>query len=231
MIYGINITDIYGYIIETRLRALSGPRKTARIVIDSITNIQDAIPVVRMVKHYCDVMIQIQDSYGEAKLSDSQLFAKADKLFTTFKDDCKLWEIGNEINGDWCSPNIVERVKSIWLMMPTEHKAMVTLFCDGNFTDWYARNPIKVDYVGLSFYPQNDDWSYDWNILTDKITGINPNCQVGISECGFEEWTDSKLLMSWRNRAKIKNAMCNPKVNNPKWFGSGFYWDGQTEGF
>lgn len=230
---GINIDDVYDFELENKLKRLPQPRpkdRVARIVIPSFHDITQAVEAVRITQSYADIMVQLQDSYGERDLTDFDYDKKVDTLYERFKNDCRLWEIGNEVNGSWCSSNIVDRVKRSWLKMPTDHKAVLTLFWEPNMISWYKANPIQTDYVFISFYPgsYSDIATVNFGVLTARILAINPNAKVGIGEYGTEEWETS---VSWREKIAIRKQIEAIKVDHPAWVGAGFFWDGQLEGW
>lgn len=230
---GINIVDIWDKSLMKKLSALPKDVKfTARIVVDNPVNWEQLRFAVNTVKDHAEIMIQIQDSFGERELTDAEYYKKADLLFKAFEKDCKLWEIGNEINGDWCSPQIAERVKTVWGMVPSDHKSLITLFYDPTLlTDlnWYKNNPLQVDYVMASFYPQNWNWLSDsWDPWIEAICKLNKNAKVGVSEWGFEEWIGR---LSWRQKAAIRRQVESNHALNPNWVAGFFYWDGQSEGW
>ncbi len=224
MIHGITIHNIYDRDLELKLRELKGPRRTARIVIDTIDNIQAAVPVVKMTKQYVEPLIQVQDSFGEKDLTDAELYKKAELLFQTFERDCRLWEISNETNGDWCSPNAAERARHIFAMMPEKAEALLTLFWQPGMIQWYWDNPIKTHYVGISFYPHtwSDVVTTAFDAITSDILNVNPDCEVMISETGLEEFSGPK---TFRGEHKLISYLTNMKIENQKWVGGIFPWD------
>lgn len=235
MIRGINIDNLWDEGLEEKLEKITGEKRVARVVFSpgDLGHIEFCLDQVFMIHKYADLMIQIQDSYGERDLSDAELYAKAENLIDSFKGICSFWEVGNEVNGDWCSHNIAERVKTIKTLIPEGHKTALTLFWAPDPIGWYKENPIQTDYVFISYYPRD---SVDISTTESRMLGyckeileINPSCQVGIGETDFDEWNGNPP--SWRKRAVYRKAMEHPKINHPQWCGGGFWWSGLRDGF
>lgn len=227
MIRGITIKDLYDEDLEKKLERLKNKNYTARIVIDKADQINGLIDTVRMVCKYVTPCIQIQDSYGERGLSNDQLYYKAEMLYKKFGDICSFWEIGNEVNGDWVSNNIAERVQYVYALMPENDKALLTLFWGSGMIDWLKKYPFKTHYVGISFYP-HANFELSPNLMPEikDICAINPDCKVILSETGLENFQDR---LPWRQRITALKKLESITVNHPNWGGNLGLWDWQTE--
>lgn len=228
---GNTLDNIYDLKIRAKLKALpKNSERVFRIVVDNPFTVINLSPIVEMVKEYATPMIQIQDSFGEVNLSDRAFLNKAETLFSLFRDQCTFWEIGNEVNGNWCSENIAERVKKVLELVPEGHKTALTLFWEPNLMSWYKANPIQTDYVFISFYPDGLELfrHWEWEEKVNFISSLNPKAFIGIGEFGFEEW---KGNLSWRLKETLRKELESLKVDHPRWIGGGFYWDGQKEGW
>lgn len=221
MIYGINIDDIWNVDSTTKMAIKALPfRATARVVIDNAIPIERYIVPVTKLHQVCDVMIQVQDSYGEAKVSFEQYTYKCERLMEVFGSIASVFEIGNEINGDWLSKDIWQKVQRCLVMAQDRKlKTAVTLFMDAGVEEFvnvhYGGN---FDYVFLSCYPVSITHAEVLANEVPKLFGkIRVNDQIGIGEYGTENFR----FVSPRDKSKLIELFDR--------FNGGFYWDFQRD--
>lgn len=223
--YGVTIDDIYH--LEGAIQAIKALNKrvTARVVIDNVDDILGTyLEPVKRLATVCDVMVQIQDSYGEADMTDEQFQNKAALLFDHFKC-ASIFEVGNEVNGDWCSKSIAERVD--WAYRRSPKPTALTLFYQPGMIDWYRAHPFKTDYVFLSCYFDNLDAYRNMKLYpcAPEIMEINPKAKIGIGEYGFENMPRAKEL----HKRLVISGVETAEVLAEEWVGGGFYWDFQRD--
>ncbi len=99
-IYGVTLDDLTDLnAIDASLLAL--PKKpTARIVFDPDTPAASYVTPLRTLHHDAYIVGEIMDSYYYP-ITPDQLDKRTKELVSTLKDVVDIWEIGNEINGDW----------------------------------------------------------------------------------------------------------------------------------
>lgn len=103
-IYGVTLDDL------TNLNAISAslaalPKKpTARVVFDPDTPASAYLAPLRTLHHDAYIVGEIMDSYY-FPIAPDQLDRRAKELVAALKDYVDIWEIGNEINGDWLRPD------------------------------------------------------------------------------------------------------------------------------
>lgn len=196
MLYGINIDDIYS--IKKYLPLIKElPKKpTARIVIDNDADMSDYEHGVKALAPFADIMIQVNDSYDEKSLGLSEYVNKAKELLSIFGQTATLWEVGNEVNGDWLSAKIWEKVEAtleVFRAAGHQDKTVVTYFLDEWMVPWIRdHKKLNFEWVMLSCYAGNQreldkmvrELPQTAALLKD-LTGA-PNFAVG--EYGEDEW-------------------------------------------
>lgn len=224
---GVNITDIDN--LKPALLTLSELAKlgklTARLVVDNGRPVSDYKEPALQISQYADLMVQVQDSYGDAKVSTSALFDKADKLYKMLNPITQIWEIANEINGDWLSTSAFARATFLSSYFGTRNcKRAVTLFVQPDYLAWAASNKIPCEYVFLSSYPTNKkDLLYNWENDFKVLQALYPNALLGFGEFGYENWRRPDLAA----KKSLIAYYYGMQLKNKKYVGGCFWWDFQ----
>lgn len=103
-IYGVTVDDL------TNLNAISAslaalPKKpTVRVVFDPDTPASSYVAPLRTLRHDAFIVGEIMDSYYFPQTPE-QLDKRVKELVAALKDEVDIWEIANEINGEWLRAN------------------------------------------------------------------------------------------------------------------------------
>lgn len=197
MIYGITIDDIDRLMRNpATLKAVKALpfRPLARVVIDNGRPLTDYLAPVERLHKYADIMIQVNDSYDEKSLSVKQYVEKTRNLVHLFKERAACWEVGNEVNGAWCSDQVWEKVWEASSIIHGQNlRTAITYFLDETMVPFIQENkPFFCDYGFISAYPEHtrmlDQMLRDLPGLLDLVKQTTGAQEVGIGEYGEEEW-------------------------------------------
>jgi hypothetical protein len=176
-------------------------RPTSRIVLDygsTVADYADAIPAIHAVS---DVWGQLADS-SEVKGVGAAAYARwAKQLVAAYRGDVDVWEIGNEVNGEWVGTQAQELARIQAASAAVEAvggRTALTLYYNPDcwskkanemFT-WLgtATLPADLDYVTISYYPSdcNDYWpsAATWQSVFDRLHARFPNATLAFGEAG-----------------------------------------------
>lgn len=197
--------------LVTALRA-HRVRPTVRIVFQQGEPPGSYRAAVRRISPYADILGLLLDSTAVRTTSVAQVRARARAYVHEFARDVDIWEIGNELNGEWLgSPaSINAKVAAAYDVIEVENAALglrsaITLNYwpshDCYAHDWEATLPFArqlpervrrgSDYVLLSFYetacaPPAHPSAADFARVLRAVGSIAPQAKLGIGEIGAQ---------------------------------------------
>lgn len=214
-------------------------------IVESIRNLKET-PMVRVVFDYPEkpayykeaidklcrvayIIGQPSDSEYSKKMTVTQYATRFNDYINNFPQ-IQVWEVGNEISGDWLSPFIIQQTEAaIELCNKYSKKVMTTLYWNtttcadrnGLWTEWCNRNLTEkirsgTYYATLSVYgfdcegPEPTYQELDKQL--DILKHLFPYSQVMIGEFGKAGST----------------AVMKHYVNYPR-LGFGGYWHGSQD--
>lgn len=233
MIYGITVDNVQSPdVICAALKALP-KRPTVRIVFDPGMDPSDYEFAVTRIGTVADIMASPVDSSWAARIDLEAYTKRFMDYYHTLSHLVDIWEVGNEINGDWQASDIALRVKNVnGLIKALGGKTHLCFYGADNLqsftndaltTDTF--HPTDFTSVGISYYEQDNDWKeYNWtgnlNELSTKFTG-----DIVISECGVAQKA---------KKAKLLNHYYGNQWNSllaqvPRFKGGGYWWYGRND--
>ncbi len=226
----IDSIDNLSEIIKS-LKSLS-VKPTARIVFDEGQPADDYVDAVSRIHQVSDVMGEILDSYEVKNYSAKAYAARTSEYLDVMKDKVDIWEIGNEINGEWLGDTeaVAAKMKSAYdLVKGSKKTTALTLYynegCWENkanemFT-WSEKNiPASMkeglDYVWISYYEDDcNGLQPDWNQVFKKLGKMFPNSKLGFGEVGTKHSNKKSAYIQRYYRVK---------VDHPRFVGGYFWW-------
>ena len=103
-IYGVTLDNVSNLSGITASLSKLPYRPTVRIVIDPGMSAQSYYPAVVKLRQYANIMIEIMDSYY-FPTTLSAYTARTQELVSVLGANVDIWEIANEINGEWLRKN------------------------------------------------------------------------------------------------------------------------------
>lgn len=179
------------------------------------------------------VMGEILDSYYVKTLTPIQYEKRTKEYVNLLKNYVDIWEIGNEVNGEWLgtSSSVVNKIKKAGkIVKAAGGKTAITLYYNDQcwskssnemfrWTNKWIDDEIKnmVDYVFVSYYECEDGGQPDpnWPEVFKKLSAIFPGKKLGIGEVGTTVAKDKKALIQ---------EFYGMKINNPNFVNGNFWW-------
>lgn len=231
-IYGVTIDDIdHVDEILPALRQLH-QRVMARIVFDLNKSAQDYLPALTKISQVADISGELVDSYDMKGLSVEQYAQRTEAFVTTLARQVDIWEIGNEVNGDWtgASDDVRAKIDSAYQIVKNHGgvTALVLYYNDGcaehkdrEMFPWAEANVspairFGIDYLWLSYYEEDCPGpAPDWNRVFGRLALLFPNAHLGFGEIGAKDPA---------KKAEQIQRYYSMSVNNPKFIGGYFWW-------
>jgi hypothetical protein len=184
------------------------------------------------------VMAEPVDSSEVAGYTTNEYIARFKNYVTTFGEQVSLWEVGNEVNGDWLGPAARVRadIAGAFRVVTTarEQTALTLSYEPGCAGDrahdmwtWAARNiPAAMkqglDYVLVSYY-EEDCGDYRpaqarWTAVFRRLHAMFPHARLGFGEVG----TAVKDTVAYKTA--YLNRYYRLSIDLPQYAGGYFWW-------
>jgi hypothetical protein len=214
--------------------ALDGFRTklTARVVFDSGPKPLDYRPALERIARHAWIMGELVDSYDMKTYTLAAHHARVVEYWRDLHDLVNVWEIGNEVNGEWLGKYEDVAAKIIdanaYVKAQGGRTAVTPFFnpdCwskpDQEMFAWIERYlpPAfrnHVDYVLISWYEEECEWQKpDFTPVFRRLGTLFPNSRVGFGEVGVKK---ASL------KADTLRRYYGMKVQAPRYVGGYFWW-------
>ena len=231
-VYGVTIDAVNGLNnIVSSLRN-HNKRMTTRIVFDEWQPATQYLTAVNRIDSVSDIMGEILDSYYMSQYSVQQFKERVDEYVTLLANKVDIWEIGNEVNGEWLGhkDTVVTKISYAFSVVKlSRRKVALTLYYNHNCWQnpqnemfrWVNENispkmKLHLDYVLVSYYEDDcNNYQPDWQRVFDSLHVIFPNSKLGIGECGT---TIASRKAEYITRYYTMN------ITTPNYIGGYFWW-------
>lgn len=224
-----------------QVAALSAlPTKTVvRCVFDPPQPASYYQPSVQAIAAVADIMGQPVDSSEMASLTVSDVQARIADYLATMGSNVKIWEVGNEVNGNWLGSNVLPQITAMYTAAKAAGKATAMTFYYENpptpgfdMLPWIDVNipngngmRTGLDYVLVSYYEdENNGHQLTQAELDAVFSGLAsrfPNSLVGFGEFGWGKSPPASDAI----RADLLKRFWGYRVPTvPSYVGGGFYW-------
>jgi hypothetical protein len=236
----IDTTKVYGVTIDaisklsnivTSLGNLSR-KPTTRIVFDEWVAASTYVSAVDQIHNVSFIMGELLDSYYMNQYNLAQYTARSYEYLNAVGSKVDIWEVGNEINGEWLgnTPDVVAKMDTAYhIFKAAGKKTELTLYynkdCWSNPLNemfrWAVTNipadmKTGLDYVMISYYEDDcNGLALNWQPIIDSLGKIFPNAKLGIGECG---------TLTAANKASYITRYYGTTVSHPRWIGGCFWW-------
>ena len=239
IIYGVTLDSIDN--IDQSVDALKSlsQRVTTRLVFDKVPA-KTYSNAIEKLTPYTDIMGELFDSEYIKDYSIDAYKKRVNEYLDMYGEKVKIWEIGNEVNGEWTGDPEVVAQKTIYGYKEAKrrgYKTALTLYYndfkynDGCWSkpyekmrDWAKErlsDEVKegIDYLFISYYEEDCD-NYkptlsEWEEVFDDLGKMFPNAKLGFGEVG----TSKK-----EEKAKYLKKYYTLKIENPRYIGGYFWW-------
>lgn len=161
--------------LVTSVSAL-GARPTLRIVFDAEANPADYAAAITALKPHAALMGQLLDSSEMADLSAAQVGARAQAFVDAFAGQVDIWEVGNEINGEWVGrgpADIIAKVAAANQVVKAAGEPSAITFNYWSGPDCYAK-PWEVGAEFVKHAPPELAGQVDLVMLSVYETACDP---------------------------------------------------------
>lgn len=231
-LYGVTL-DTVGPLPEI-LDALASLSKipTSRIVFDEWVRAINYLEAVKKIREKSYVVGELLDSSSFSQYTLSQYRARTKDYLNTLGGYVDLWEVGNEINGEWLgktSAVVAKMTVAFDLVKAQGGRTALTLYYNPNCWSkpshemfrWAATNipdrmKTGLDYVLISYYEEDcNNYDPDWQAVMTKVSALFPNSKVGVGECGTRQA---------EKKSELINQYYSMKLTVPSFVGGYFWW-------
>jgi hypothetical protein len=230
-IYGVTIDDISQIAAIKNSLANLPHMPTARIVFDEHMPASYYAPAVKRLHNVSYIMGELLDSSAFSTYNLEAYKKRTAEYLNELDGQVDLWEIGNEVNGEWLGKqaDVIKKIMAANTMVkarggrtaltlyynlgcsPTKQNEM---FVWANAIPDSMRN--NLDYVFVSYYPDDCPGPKpNWDEIFAKLHTLFPNSKLGFGEIGTA--IDSK-------KPEFIKQYYGLKVNSPYFVGGYFWW-------
>ena len=255
-IYGVTIDDLNNATVANIItqQATLPYQPTTRVYFDRNQNPSYYAGTVPQLRAGSYIMGELLDSSDFNSISVSAYTTKVNAYLDQIGGNVDLWEVGNEVNGNWLGSYTSVQSKITAAFDAVEGrggKTALTLYentfapnnCgDGTgeltpvqFTNQYvpARMKTGLEYVLLSFYPDNCQGAMpSASVVATEVANVHalyPNAKIGFAEIG----TPSPVTTATYDHAKtIMNWAYGMTGQNTSYYiGGNFWWNAQEDAY
>ena len=240
-VFGVTIDAVNNVSsIKDSLASLA-TRPTARIVFDEFVEPSYYESPVAELHEVADIMGEILDSFYVKQYSVAEYRKRAQDYVNAMSDVVDIWEIGNEINGEWLGSNVPEKMIAAYdVVEAAGEPTALTLYYNGSYDNgkasanncWskpqnqmqeWAKNNIPqnmkngLDYVWVSYYEDDcENIQPDWGPIFEELHQMFPNAKLGMGEVGSNK--------SKARKEEILNKYYSMDKIHPQFVGGYFWW-------
>lgn len=207
-------------------------KPTTRIVFDEFVPATDYQNAVNQIHNVSFIMGELLDSYYMNQYTLAQYVARTNEYVNLLCEKVDIWEVGNEVNGEWLGPiaDVVAKIDTAYKIVKLKgKKTELTLYYNKNCYE-NAQNEMfrwvstrlspsmrnGLDYVFISYYEDDcNNLQPNWQQVFDSLHTFFPNSKIGIGECGTS--TASK-------KASYINRYYRMNITTPNYVGGYFWW-------
>jgi hypothetical protein len=213
--YGLTVESVNTTTLVTAVKSFE-KRPTVRVVFQPGNSANYYKPALQALKPHADIVGLLYDSTAMAKATLSQVRDKTTNFLTTLGPLVDVWEIGNEINGEWTDPGYPNRTQAnpaatsakvdamYDLVSAAGKKTAITGMYMPNCFEWpenemftwlnqniSAKVKSGVTYAWISYYEDNcTNTIYSqshWNQIFNQLGALFPSSLVGFGEVGYSQ--------------------------------------------
>lgn len=241
-LYGVTVDDI-GNVPEVVQALRRLPRRpTTRIVFDLSQPAGYYAGAAGALRPVSDLMGELLDSSDETHISAAAYSGRVSSYLGQLGSKIDVWEIGNEVNGNWLGPYTdveAKLVEAYDAVSAAHHRTALTLYynlgCgDGPseldplaFSRRYVPASVRngLDFVLLSYYEQQCGGirpsAAAWQRYFTKLHALYPHARVGFGEIGL---TDAANDSTQGYAAGMIGYYYGLPIHLPYYVGGYFWW-------
>jgi hypothetical protein len=241
-LYGNTVDDVSGITSTVAGEQNLPEAPTTRLYFDvgePASTYTSAVNALRPVSY---IMGELLDSADETSISTAAYNTRVNSYLAAFGSKVDLWEIGNEVNGNWTGsyPTVSAKLTEAYNDVSAAGKlSALTLYynngCgDGSselsplaFSSKYVPASVRdgLKYVLLSYYESDCNGirpsAATWTAYFQQLHALYPNAKLGFGEIGLNNAVQSKTLASAQSMVSYYYGL---SINLPYYVGGYFWW-------
>ncbi|NUR28952.1 MAG: hypothetical protein HOV83_24435 [Catenulispora sp.] len=236
--WGVTLDDVGDLTnVVDSLKALP-TRPTARVVFDYDQKPADYAEALTRLHAVADVMATPVDSSDTAKYTADAYKARFQDFLSSYGSETAIWEVGNEVNGEWTGPSADTAAKTA-AAYDVVHAAgkptALTLYYNPDcwsdqaheMLPWTARwipERVKqgVDYVLVSYYEKDCNGhrpdQAEWKRVFGQLRTMFPAAKLGFGEVGADQKAEAGAKAEYLTRYYTMPAPVSGFVGGYFWW-------------
>ncbi len=239
-LYGVTLDSVKEIKETTEALSSLSKRVMVRVVFDENISAQTYRSSLLQLKEVSSVMGELFDSEYLPHYSFKAYKKRVDEYLDVLGDVVDVWEIGNEVNGEWTGEpsDVAQKVAYAYSAVKKRgYKSALTLYYnDYSYNDgcwakaeekmrpWakkYLDKELKegVEYLFVSYYEEDCDnyrpTKLEWERLFKELGKMFPNSKLGFGEVGTSN--PSK-------KAEYLKRYYTLDINASRYVGGYFWW-------
>lgn len=240
-LYGLTIDDIgnVGQVVDA-VRHLPH-RPTTRVYFDTQEPAQYYVGAIAALHPVSYLMGELLDSSDTTHITTAAYAARVGSYLSALGSKVDLWEIGNEVNGNWLGPypDVAAKLVAAYnAVSAARRRTALTLYysigCgDGPaeldplaFSRRYVPARVRngLDYVFLSYYEQNCNEIRPsvstWRSYFARLHALYAHARVGFGEIGLTDPADNSTLAYAEGMIRYYYGL----PIRLRYFAGGYFW-------
>jgi hypothetical protein len=241
-LYGVTADDVthLSQLVASEQRLPEMP--TTRIYFDVREPASYYAAAIRRLRPVSHLMGELLDSSDETRIGIAAYQRRVHSYLTAFGSTIDLWEIGNEVNGNWTGPyrKVSAKLTEAYRAVSSRGKrTALTLYynvgCgDGRaeldplaFSRRYVPRPVRdgLGYVLLSYYEDDCHGARPgparWEAYFRQLHAIYPHALLGFGEIGMNNPAGQQTLTTGRSLIHYYYGL---RITLPYYVGGYFWW-------
>lgn len=232
IIYGVTIDAVDHLDDITDALSHHSKKMSTRIIFDEWIPAKEYIIPCKKIHDVSYVMGEILDSYYFSEYSNNLYTDRVNEYTEALGDYVDIWEIGNEVNGEWLGniDSVINKVISAYNVVKDKNKkTALTLYYNHDCWDipenemfFWVNNKLplnirnEIDYLLVSYYEDDcNGYQPDWQQVFDSLHTLFPYSRLGIGECGTK--------YNFKKAEYIKKYY-SINITTPNYIGGYFWW-------
>jgi len=231
-LYGVTIDGITP--LKKIINSITAlPKKmTVRVVFDEWVPAQAYTDALKALYQDSYIMGEILDSFYVKDYSLQQYHDRVTEYLDAHGDKVDIWEIGNEVNGEWLGDpdDVVIKIEDAYhLARSRGYRTALTLYYNEgcwkhswedmfNWVETRLTAEIRagLDYVLVSYYEEDcNNLKPDWQSVFDRLGQLFPQSKLGFGEVGTSRRS---------KKAAYLKRYYGMKIDHPRYVGGHFWW-------
>lgn len=230
-LWGVTVDDISNIDVTVDAIRHLQMRAAIRVVFDEGQPASQYVAATAALHGVGTVMGELLDSQAVANIDVDAYGRRAAEYLDQLGASVDIWEIGNEVNGDWLgsTPDVIAKVtKAAGAAAARGRPTALTFYYDEGCSDgahgmfsWIDANVspelrASTAYVLVSYYEDDCGGRWpDWTAVFARLAAIFPRAALGIGECG--------TALATRKTATLARYY-NLRLAEPRFIGGFFWW-------